>query len=61
MSKDWKAKLFKSFGSMKTKGPKQDSPTRLRSPMSDGGEPYEFKGPVLFYIHLVIEVNDPEH
>jgi len=26
---------------MKTKGPKQDSPNRLRSPMSEGGEPYE--------------------
>jgi len=28
-----------SFGSNKTKGPKQDSQNRLRSPMHEGGEP----------------------
>ena len=27
-----------SLGSRKTKGPKQDSQNRLRSPMPDGGE-----------------------
>ena len=35
-SNDWKAK--KSFGRNKTKGPKQDSQYRLRSPMPEGGE-----------------------
>jgi len=28
-----------NFGSNKTKGPKQDSQNRLRSPMPEGGEP----------------------
>jgi hypothetical protein len=30
---------FKVLGSMKTKGPKQDSQNQVRSPMSAGGEP----------------------
>ena len=30
-SKDWKTKRFKSSGSNKTKGPKQDSQNRLRN------------------------------
>jgi hypothetical protein len=28
----------KSFGSNKTKGPKQDSQNQIRSPISEGGE-----------------------
>jgi len=33
---NWKAKKLKSFGSMKTKGPKQDSLNQLRSPIPKG-------------------------
>ena len=33
-----KAKYFTIFGSIKTKGPKQDSQNQLRSPMTEGGE-----------------------
>jgi hypothetical protein len=35
-----KANNFKIFGSNKTKGPKQDSQNRLRSPMPGGGQSY---------------------
>jgi hypothetical protein len=31
-------KYLKVFGNKKTKGPKQDSQNRLRSPMPEGGE-----------------------
>ena len=31
-------KKKRSFGSNKTKGPKQDSQKRIRSPISEGGE-----------------------
>jgi hypothetical protein len=33
MSKGWKAKYFKGFGSKKPTEPKHDSRNRLRSPM----------------------------
>jgi len=39
-SKDRKfSKIIKSFGSNKTKGPKQDPQNQLKSPMSEEGEP----------------------
>jgi hypothetical protein len=31
--------IIQSFGSNKTKGPKQDSQNRQRTPMPEGGEP----------------------
>jgi hypothetical protein len=37
-SKDWKAKQFKVLGEIKTKGPKQDSQNRPRSPMPEAKE-----------------------
>ena len=40
MPKDWKAKYFKVFGSIKTKAPEQDSQNQLWSPMPEGGVPY---------------------
>jgi len=33
-----KRKEKRNFGSNKTKGPKQDSQNRIRSPISEGGE-----------------------
>jgi hypothetical protein len=38
-SKDWKVKKFKVFGTIKAKGPKQDSQNKLWSPLPEGGEP----------------------
>jgi hypothetical protein len=33
--------IILSFWNNKTKGPKQDSQNRLRSPMPEGGEPFD--------------------
>ena len=38
-SKDWKPNNY-SFGSNKTKEPKQDSQNRQRSAIPEGGEPW---------------------
>jgi hypothetical protein len=39
ISKDWKAKYLKVFGSNRTKEPKRSNQNQIRSPMPEGREP----------------------